>query len=265
MPFKLLKRVIKSWFQICLSNGYQLTGAATYTSVTYEINVDESRASTIPPLSPTILTQDVEKETPRFLETPTVPVDTALVKSVASPPPWVWSSTTTAPGAPTSTAKPTTPTVTLTTPTSPPPPMGPPVSTPTPAPAVDEAVAVVFTGASVEQGLDDEQFAKIVETLQAGANLDANSTKSVDAVYEIESALQISTATDLDTETGKRTVAKAIYESNPANIKNVDAVKIIGVAAVAAAQGREPTSTTTDRLTPSSFYLFIIRSTRRGA
>ena len=86
-----------------------------------------------------------------------------------------------------------------------------------------------------EDGLDDAEIAAMVATLQKASGLkDGSMSSAVETVYQLKSAVEMTSTTDLDTAEGKRGVAEAIASSNP-KIKDASDVVILGATVVGSA------------------------------
>ena len=61
--------------------------------------------------------------------------------------------------------------------------------------------------AAVEDRLNDAELATMVDTLKKASGLKEGAVSSVEAVYQLKSAVEMSSTTDLNSTGGKRAVA----------------------------------------------------------
>jgi tellurite resistance protein len=84
-----------------------------------------------------------------------------------------------------------------------------------------------MSGASVEDGITDNELAAMIEMLREGSGLNSDYTSSVEAIYKLKSAIEMSSSMNLNSSDVRQAIAEAIASSSP-TINDASDVMIIG-------------------------------------
>uniref|UniRef100_A0A7S0X9E7 Uncharacterized protein n=1 Tax=Mantoniella antarctica TaxID=81844 RepID=A0A7S0X9E7_9CHLO len=88
-------------------------------------------------------------------------------------------------------------------------------------------VTLEMSGASVEDGITDNELAAMIEMLREGSGLNSDYTSSVEAIYKLKSAIEMSSSMNLNSSDVRQAIAEAIASSSP-TINDARDVMIIG-------------------------------------